>query len=160
YANPDASPRKIAWFASRDQAGGLLLAATSHTYDRLRWLFGPVQSVSGTVQTSEPEVTLADGRVILVDSTDAAHALFRFMSGVVALEQIAPAAWPRTTLRLEVHGDQGALLIEWIAGEETVKLARGSASAYAEMPIPSRLVDASENARAGGLVFAVADRFA
>jgi predicted dehydrogenase len=147
YGNPDASPRKIAWFSSRDQAGGLLLAAASHTCDRLRWLFGPVQSVSGTVRTSEPEVVLPDGRVIHVDSPDAAHAIFRFTSGVVALEQIAPAAWPRTTLRLEVHGDQGALLVEWIAGEEIVKLARGSASAYAEVPIPSRLSDASESAR-------------
>lgn len=158
YANPGASPRKISWFSSQDQAGGFLLAAAPHAYDRLRWLFGVVQSVTGNVQTAEPEVALSDGRVIQVEVADAGHAIVRFASGVVALDQIVPAAWPRTTLRLEVHGSHGALCVEWIAGKETVKLARGSDAAYTDVPIPPRLIDSSESARVGGFVYPVADR--
>lgn len=139
FADPHASPNKHAWFARRERGGGFFLASAPHLLDRLLWCFGPARWVTGHTHTAFREVVLGDGRVVRCDAPDSFHALVGFASGVVASVQCAPTAAPGTSLRLEVHGDGGSLVLAGDPLGAGVKVAGKGQTAYTDLPTPDRL---------------------
>jgi len=125
FANPNVSPNKNAWFASRARGGGFFLAGAPHLLDRLLWYFGPPSWVAGHVYTAIPEVVLTDGSRLRCDAPDSFSALVSFAEGPLAVVQCAPTAAAGTTLRLEVHGTDGSILLAGDPLRPTVKVARG-----------------------------------
>jgi predicted dehydrogenase len=159
FANPNVSPNKNAWFASRACGGGFFLAGAPHLLDRLLWYFGPPTWVAGYVDTAIPEVALADGGRLRCDAPDSFHALVSFAEGPLAVVQCAPTAAAGTTFRLEVHGTDGLILLAGDPLGATVKVARGRETDYVDAPVPERLAGAPVSAGVHGPLFAMIDRF-
>jgi predicted dehydrogenase len=159
FANPNVSPNKNAWFASRARGGGFFLAGAPHLVDRLLWYFGPPSWVEGHVYTAMPEVVLTDGGRLRCDAPDSFSALVSFPDGPLAVVQCAPTAATGTTFRLEVHGTDGSILLAGDPLRATVKVARGRETDYADVPVPERLAGAPVPADVHGPLFVMIDAF-
>jgi predicted dehydrogenase len=109
YAYRGGSPSKSTWFT--EPTGGGFLFALAWVWDRQLWLFGPAHAVSGSARIAIPEATLADGSRVRTKAPDSTHALVEFWSGLSAITQFAPARWGQHRTRLEILGDEGALLL-------------------------------------------------
>jgi myo-inositol 2-dehydrogenase/D-chiro-inositol 1-dehydrogenase len=142
FANPNVSPNKNAWFANRARGGGFFLAGAPHLLDRLLWYFGPPTWVAGYVHTTIPEVMLPDGSRLHCDAPDSFSALVSFADRPLAVVQCAPTAAAGTTLRLEIHGTHGSILLMGDPASATVKIARGRDADYADAPVPEGLAGA------------------
>jgi predicted dehydrogenase len=134
FANPNVSPNKHAWFASRARGGGFFLAGAPHLLDRLLWYFGPPTWVLGHVYTAIAEVTLPDGSRLACDAPDSFSALVSFADHPVAVVQCAPTA-AGTTFRLKLR-HRGLDLLAGDPLSATVKIARGRRG-YTDAPIPN-----------------------
>jgi predicted dehydrogenase len=159
FANPNVSPNKHAWFASRARGGGFFLAGAPHLLDRLLWYFGPPTWVLGHVHTAIAEVTLPDGSRLACDAPDSFSALVSFADHPVAVVQCAPTAAAGTTLRLEIHGTEGSILLAGDPLSATVKIARGRDADYTDAPIPERLTGTPLPPGVHGPLLAMIDRF-
>jgi predicted dehydrogenase len=158
YTYGGGSPSKGAWFTS-PAGGGFLLATAQHIWDRLLWLFGPARAVSGSAYVAVPEVVLADGSRVRMRAPDATHAHIEFATGVVAVTQLTPARWGQHRNRLEIIGDEGALLLDGPAGSPVLQHAHRPSTEYATVPIPDRFIDGRVPPGVNAGLFATADRF-
>jgi predicted dehydrogenase len=102
--------------------GGALMNQAIHNIDLVQWLAGPVASVFG--QTA----TLAHA----MQTEDTASAVLTFANGALGVIQGATSAWPGDPARVELHGDQGTIVLE--EGRIVVwKLADGTAEEESAM---------------------------
>ena len=88
--------------------GGALMNQAIHSVDLLAWFMGPVESI--TAHTA----TLAHKRI---EVEDVATAALRFKNGALGVIEATTASFPGMLKKIEVHGSQGAAVIE----EEDIK---------------------------------------
>ena len=112
------------WFFARSQvANGVVDQLGVHGIDLALQLVGDVQGVSARSAILKPTRTLRDGRVIHVENSDTANAIYDFASGAAGtheMSQIEVGGCDR--FRMELYGDDGAI---WLRSE------RGAAALYA-----------------------------
>ncbi len=102
--------------------GGALMNQAIHNIDLVQWLAGPVAGVFGRT------ATLAHN----MQTEDTASAVLTFENGALGVIQGATSAWPGDPARVELHGDQGTIVLE--EGRITVwKLADGTPEEEAAM---------------------------
>jgi predicted dehydrogenase len=82
--------------------GGALMNQAIHTIDLLQWLAGPVASVMGATATLSH----------MMETEDTASAVLRFQHGGLGVIQGATSSWPGDLARIELHGDQGTIVLE------------------------------------------------
>lgn len=94
-----ARPIKGSW---KTEGGGALINQAIHQVDLLRYLAGPVESVSGIWQL---------GARHRIESEDVVNALLLYKAGTTGVIQGATAFWPGYTERVELHGTRGTAII-------------------------------------------------
>lgn len=105
-----------------NDGGGALMNQAIHNIDLVQWLAGPVASVFGQTATL----------VHRMQTEDTASAVLTFENGALGVIQGATSAWPGDPARVELHGDQGTIVLE--EGRITVwKLADGTPEEEAAM---------------------------
>ncbi len=82
--------------------GGALMNQSIHTIDLLQWLAGPVDTIFGRT------ATLAH----TIQTEDTASAVVVFKNGALGVIQGATSCWPGDRARVELHGDQGTIVLE------------------------------------------------
>lgn len=73
-----------------------------HTIDLLQWLAGPIDTIFGRT------ATLAHA----IQTEDTASAVVVFKNGALGVIQGATSCWPGDRARVELHGDQGTIVLE------------------------------------------------
>jgi predicted dehydrogenase len=94
-----ARPGKGTWEV---EGGGALMNQAIHQVDILRWLAGPVHTVSAMWQLG------ANHRI---ESEDVLSALLRYESGATGVIQAATAFRPGYPERVEIHGTKGTAIV-------------------------------------------------
>jgi predicted dehydrogenase len=97
------------WLFEREPGGGWVRAFGSHAVDSLRWLFGDVESVTGTLRTAIP-VRPMNGRDVTGDAEDGFLATFALASGISAVLDTTFAAPVTLPGRIIVMGSDGAIV--------------------------------------------------
>ena len=82
--------------------GGALINQGIHTIDLLQLLFGPIESVWGSVRTA----------LHSIEGEDLGNAYVSFKDGSSATIQASTAFWPGYPERLEVYGTNGSIIYE------------------------------------------------
>ncbi len=91
-------PIKGSWAV---EGGGALINQAIHQIDILRWLAGPVATVTANWQL---------GAVHKIESEDLINALLTFESGALGVVQASTAIWPGYSERVELHGSKGTAI--------------------------------------------------
>ena len=97
YHRPQSYYDSAAWRGTRDLDGGVLMNQAIHTVDLLRWIGGPVASVTGHVATLGHRM----------ESEDTAAVSLRFESGALGMIAATTCVTPEQPVELRVYGDQG-----------------------------------------------------
>ncbi|MEM2186783.1 MAG: Gfo/Idh/MocA family oxidoreductase [Thermofilaceae archaeon] len=84
------------------EGGGALINQAIHTVDLMLWLMGDAEEVWAYAGTYAHDIEVEDLAV----------ALIRFRSGALGVVQASTATYPGFPTRLEVHGTDGAAVIE------------------------------------------------
>ena len=82
--------------------GGALMNQSIHSIDLLQWLAGPVERVFGHTATLAHQM----------ETEDTASAVLVLRNGAMGVIQGATSCWPGDRARLELHGDQGTIVLE------------------------------------------------
>ena len=82
--------------------GGALMNQSIHSIDVLQWLAGPVDSVFGHMATLSHDM----------ETEDTASAVLAFRNGAMGVIEGATSCWPGDRARVELHGDQGTIVLE------------------------------------------------
>jgi predicted dehydrogenase len=157
YAYRGGSPSKATWFT--ESTGGGFLLALAWVWDRQLWLFGPARAVSGAARIAIPEATLADGSQVLTKAPDSTHAYVEFWSGLSAITQLAPARWGQHRTRLEILGDEGALVLSGPAFAPVLQHAGLTDTDLQTLTIPERYHPSNVPPGIDAGAFAIVDRF-
>ncbi len=114
--NATPGPNWGDWFFRRDVVGGgVVLQLGIHGIDLIGHLFGPIKSVSATVDTLVPTRRLRDGRDVPVENADTAHACYRTAGGIVVQHEMSMIEQAGTDrFRMEIYGTAGTL---WLRSE-------------------------------------------
>ena len=106
----------------RSDGGGALMNQAIHNIDLVQWLAGPVASVVGRTATLAHQM----------ETEDTASAILTYTNGALGVIQGATSCWPGEPARVELHGDQGTIILE--EGRITTwKLADGTPDEEAAM---------------------------
>jgi UDP-N-acetyl-2-amino-2-deoxyglucuronate dehydrogenase len=97
YQRPQSYYDSAAWRGTRELDGGVLMNQAIHMVDLLRWIGGPVASVSGHVATL--------GHVM--EAEDTASVSLRFASGALGEIVATTCASLEQPTELRVYGDRG-----------------------------------------------------
>ncbi len=108
YHRPQSYYDSAAWRGTRDLDGGVLMNQAIHTIDLLRWLGGPVASVSAHLATL--------GHVM--EAEDTASVSLRFASGTLGEIVATTCLQSEQPTELRVYGDRGQVRL---VGEEAVE---------------------------------------
>ncbi len=108
YHRPQAYYDSAAWRGTRELDGGVLMNQAIHTIDLVRWIGGPVASVSGHVATL--------GHAM--EAEDTASISLRFASGALGSIVATTCVDPEQPVELRVYGDAGRVRL---VGEEPVE---------------------------------------
>ena len=92
-------PIKGSWAT---EGGGALINQAIHQIDILRWLAGPVATVTANWQL---------GAVHKIESEDVINAMLTFKNGALGIVQASTAFWPGYSERVEIHGSKGTAII-------------------------------------------------
>jgi predicted dehydrogenase len=92
-------PIKGSW---KVEGGGALINQAIHQIDILRWLAGPVATVTANWRL---------GAVHKIESEDVINAMLTFQSGALGIVQASTAFWPGYSERVELHGTKGTAVI-------------------------------------------------
>ncbi|MCL4299050.1 MAG: Gfo/Idh/MocA family oxidoreductase [Anaerolineae bacterium] len=95
----DTSDWKGTWALD---GGGALMNQGIHHIDLLNYLAGPVTSIVARTATLAHRM----------ETEDTAVALLTFASGALGAIEGSTASWPGDSGRLELHGDQGTIVLE------------------------------------------------
>jgi predicted dehydrogenase len=107
YHRPQAYYDSAAWRGTLDLDGGVLMNQAIHMIDLLRWVGGPVASVTAHVATLGHEM----------EAEDTASVSLRFAGGALGEIVATTCATPEFPTELRVYGDRGHVRI---AGERAV----------------------------------------
>jgi predicted dehydrogenase len=108
-----AEPRPFTWIARKADGGGLLGALGSHYIDGLRYWFGEVATVAGTLATLRPDlVDSATGRRVQAETDDTFTMTLTFENGGMATMIASFATTPARGAKITVMGDRGTLIAE------------------------------------------------
>ena len=91
-------PIKGSWAV---EGGGALINQAIHQIDILRWLAGPVSTVTANWRL---------GAVHKIESEDVINAMLTFQSGALGIVQASTAFWPGYSERVELHGTKGTAI--------------------------------------------------
>lgn len=98
--------------------GGCLMNQGVHTVDLMRWLAGPIESITAQARTAAH---------IGIEVEDALAATLTFSNGAIGTLMASTAAYPGFPARLALHGTHGSAIIEGdalhtlaIQGQETI----------------------------------------
>ncbi len=108
--------KPMRWRNSRQAAGGgVLYDLGAHVMDMLTWLAGPVARVYTKNQTAYQTRTGADGTPVPVDTDDASYSIVTLQNGAVGTAEASKlATGTNTDLYIELHGDKGALKLDFM----------------------------------------------
>ncbi len=137
-------PPPVTWASLKAEGGGFLGALGSHYIDGLRYWFGDVATVSGSLQTFNPDRTdPATGNIVPSETDDAFSFTLTFKNGGVANMTASSTVAPSLGARLIVTGSDGVLMARQDGPnppEDGVVLGGKSGdSALQELPTPPRL---------------------
>ena len=106
------------WRNSRQAAGGgTLYDLGAHVIDMLTWLAGPVARVYTKNQTAYATRPDGKGGICLIDTDDASYSVVTLQNGAVGtVEANKLATGTNTDLFIEIHGEKGALKIDFMDG--------------------------------------------
>jgi UDP-N-acetyl-2-amino-2-deoxyglucuronate dehydrogenase len=82
--------------------GGALMNQGIHGVDLLRYLMGPVKSVTAHARTLARKIEVEDTAV----------AILEFQNGALGVIEATTSVYPGSTRRLEVNGDRGSVVLE------------------------------------------------
>jgi predicted dehydrogenase len=105
----DAS-KPMGWKQEAAAGGGVINDLASHVVDVADWLAGPLAQVLAETRVLYPERTDQKGRKVAVEAEDSVTIMARLRDGgvgVIEASKIATGA--NDELRVEIHGDRGAL---------------------------------------------------
>lgn len=108
YHRPQAYYDSAAWRGTRALDGGVLMNQAIHVIDLVRWMGGPVASVSGHVATLGHRM----------EAEDTASVSLRFAGGALGEIVATTCATPEFPVELRVYGDRGHARL---AGETVVE---------------------------------------
>jgi predicted dehydrogenase len=91
-------PIKGSWAV---EGGGALINQAIHQIDILRWLAGPVATVTANWRL---------GAVHKIESEDVINAMLTFKSGALGIVQASTSFWPGYSERVELHGTKGSAI--------------------------------------------------
>lgn len=133
--DPNGIP--FGWLMEAEKAGGMLGAAGSHHVDALRWWFGEVKSVAGTVATMVrrrrlPESTHLAG----VDADDNFAILLKFVNGAIGTVHYSATSVHDPADQIILSGSEGMLIV---ASDGRLLGARRR-EPLSELPIPEHLL--------------------
>lgn len=112
FAAGNAATARWSWWSSRAEGGGMLGEYASHQIDLLRWYLGDIVEAEGRVATFQRERPDAAGQMRPVTSDDYAEVGLTFGGDVRARIIVSAASGTRSGPRLEIHGSQGALILD------------------------------------------------
>jgi predicted dehydrogenase len=108
YHRPQAYYDSAAWRGTRELDGGVLMNQAIHTVDLLRWVGGPVASVSAHLATLGHRM----------EAEDTASVSLRFASGALGVIAATTCLAAEQAVELRVYGDQGHVrLVGEVAAE-------------------------------------------
>lgn len=108
YHRPQAYYDSAAWRGTRDLDGGVLMNQAIHMVDLVRWVGGPVASVTAHVATLGHDM----------EAEDTASVSLRFLDGTLGEIVVTTCATPEFPTELRVYGDRGHVRI---VGERAVE---------------------------------------
>jgi UDP-N-acetyl-2-amino-2-deoxyglucuronate dehydrogenase len=127
YHRPQAYYDSAAWRGTRELDGGVLMNQAIHTVDLLRWMGGPVASVSAHLATLGHRM----------EAEDTASVSLRFTSGALGLIAATTCVTPEQPVELRVYGDRGhARLVGEAAAEWEVPGVPPPGPAAGELTMP------------------------
>jgi predicted dehydrogenase len=102
--------RPVGWRQRKAEGGGVLRDLGSHLLDLVDWIAGPIEAVRADLRVLYPRRPDASGRMVEVEADDQVLVTARLTGGALGqLEASKIATGVEDDLRLEVHGDRGAL---------------------------------------------------
>lgn len=102
--------KPMGWKQQAEAGGGVINDLASHIIDLVDWLAGPIERVLADTRILYPERPAKGGGRVRVEAEDSVTMLARLAdggAGVVEATKIATGA--NDELRVELHGDKGAL---------------------------------------------------
>ena len=103
----------MTWASRRAVGGGFLGALGSHFIDGLRYWFGDVETVTGRLDTFQPDRTDPDtGAVVQSETDDSFTFTLAFKNGGSATMTCSSAVIPARGARIAVMGSEGTLFAE------------------------------------------------
>jgi predicted dehydrogenase len=106
------SPPPMTWASSRADGGGFLGALGSHFIDGLRYWFGDVETVTGRLDTFQPDRTDDSGSIVRSETDDSFTFTLTFKNGGSATMICSSAVTPARGARISVMGNEGTLFAE------------------------------------------------
>ncbi|MEM8545046.1 MAG: Gfo/Idh/MocA family oxidoreductase [Cyanobacteria bacterium P01_H01_bin.119] len=140
-ANPQ---RAWSWYAQSAKGGGTLGSIGSHTFDYIRWLFGPVAQLNARLTTTitkrpDPET----GQLKPVDSDDTCNISLTLADGTPCQVNLSAITAGGRGHWVEIYGDRGTLVLgndnpkDYIHGFKLWAAKAGDK--LSEVSIPERL---------------------
>ncbi|MDA1257703.1 MAG: Gfo/Idh/MocA family oxidoreductase [Chloroflexi bacterium] len=106
-------PPPMTWASRRSDGGGFLGALGSHFIDGLRYWFGDVETVTGHLETFQPNRTDSDSGALVQSETDDSFTFtLTFKNGGMATMACSSAVTPARGARIAVMGSAGTLYAE------------------------------------------------
>ncbi len=116
------------WRSDQNAGGGELNAMGSHQIDLLRWWFGEVETVSGTLKTFiEKRKDPTHGELKAVTADDLVSFQLQFKSGALATAVVSSVAVGWKGFSVSIYGEMGALFIE---GESQLTMFRRTTAVH------------------------------
>ncbi|MDP7214307.1 MAG: Gfo/Idh/MocA family oxidoreductase [Dehalococcoidia bacterium] len=106
------TPPPMTWASIRADGGGFLGALGSHFIDGLRYWFGDVKTVTGRLDTFQPDRTDDNGAVVQSETDDSFTFTLTFKNGGSATMICSSAVTPARGARISVMGSSGTLFAE------------------------------------------------
>jgi predicted dehydrogenase len=137
YWHPSHAPQS-GWMYRLEEGGGYLNASVSHDIDYLQALFGPVAAVCADIQTSIPEITLANGEEIAVTADDSCALIMRMRSGALAVITNSVVGKNADSRLLIAFGSKGSVEAFQAAGEGPTLVSGKDDDRARPMPLEDR----------------------
>jgi predicted dehydrogenase len=135
------------WFGKAGNGTSVTRNQGSHLLHALRYLFGPIESVLGRMQTQLKTWKLPEGGSMDVETDDTCHGLLAFANGAMGTLQTSWTAADSPGFYIDAFGNKGRLRLEALRypSIDTARLyAAKSAIPLApcgqEVPVPERLL--------------------
>jgi len=111
YHAGSVDPAKpMGWKQEGAAGGGVINDLGSHVVDLVNWLIGPITEVAAESRILYPQRADRQGKRVRVDAEDSVSILAKLQDGGVGvIEASKIATGTQDELRVEIHGDKGAI---------------------------------------------------